>query len=130
MTATKLDKILANIGEDGNLTPYFEALLTTLLIVPIDPESASEIEEEADPFLLENDGMIFIPVFDTFDRFKEWVKEFGEDIKYLQVKGAEFFDAIDLEDEVHVVVNHMTDSEEILYPENIQWIQEREQEEE
>ncbi len=126
--STKLDKILETIGEDGNLAPYFEALMDTLLIVPIDPESESEIEEEADPFVLESDGMIFIPVFDTLDRFKEWVKEFGEDIKYLQVKGAEFFHAIDLEDEVHVVVNHLTDYEEILYPENIQWIQEQEQE--
>ena len=124
---SKLDKVLQSVGEDGNLTPYFEELMTTTLIVPIDPESESEIEEEADPFVLETDGMIFIPVFDTLDKFKAWAKEFGEDIKYLQVEGTEFFNAIDLEqDEVHVVVNHLTEFEEILYPENIQWIQEAE----
>jgi SseB protein N-terminal domain len=125
--STKLDKILESVGEDGNLAPYFEELMSTTLIVPIDPESESEIEEEADPFVLEVEDMVFIPVFDTLDRFKAWVKDFGQDIKYLQLEGTEFFNAIDLDqDEVHVVVNHLTDYEEIIYPENIQWIQEQE----
>ena len=124
--ATKLDKVLNSIGEDGDLTPYFEELVKTNLFVPIDPESDPEEEgEEFDPFILQSDDMIFIPVFDTLDRFKDWAKGFGEEIRYLQVEGQEFFDAIDLDgEEVHVVVNHMTETEEMLYPENIQWIQE------
>jgi hypothetical protein len=122
--ATKLDKILAGVGEDGDLTPYLEALMETTLIVPIDPESDSQIGEEADTFLLENDGMVFIPVFDTLDRFKAWAKDFGEEIKYIQVEGEEFFNAIDLHDEVHVVINHLDENEEIIYPENILWMQE------
>ena len=124
---TKLDKILQAIGEDGDLSPYFDELVKTVLFIPIDPESDPEEEsDEFDPFILKSDDMIFIPVFDTLDRFKEWAKEFGEEIRYLRVEGSEFFNAIDLEsEEVHVVVNHLTDSEEMLYPENIQWIQEK-----
>jgi hypothetical protein len=36
---TELDKILKSIGDDGDLTPYFEALVKTELFIPIDPES-------------------------------------------------------------------------------------------
>jgi len=127
---TPLDKILKSIGEDGDLSPYFEALMKTELFIPIDPESDPEEEsDEFDPFILQSEDMVFIPVFDSLPRFKQWAKDFGEEIRYLQVEGAEFFNAIDLDgDEVHIVVNHMTEVEEMLYPENIQWIQEQSQE--
>lgn len=120
---TPLDKILNSIGEDGDLSPYFEELVNTTLIIPLDPEAPMEEEGAIDPFILENEGMQFIPVFDTVERFEEWAEELGEELSSMEVLGEEFFVAIELQDNLHIVVNHLTDYEEILYPENIQWIQ-------
>ena len=129
MAKTKLDKILEKIGEDGNLAPYFEELMNTTLIIPLDPEGGPEEGEEdeegsVDPFILENDGMQFIPVFDTVERFEAWAEGFGEELSSIEVIGEEFINAIELQDDLHIVVNHLTDYEEIIYPENIQWMQE------
>lgn len=125
---TPLDKILQQVGEDGNLAPYFSALMDTKLVVPRDSLAGNDDEDEADDeefgtFMLENEGMQFIPVFDDVIRFKDWAEKFPEAISYVEIPGREFFDALEIHDELHVVVNHMHDSEEILYPENIQWIQ-------
>lgn len=122
---TKLDKILDSIGEDGNLAPYFEALLQATLIVPLDPEAESVDEESVDPFILENDGMQFIPVFDSVERFEEWAEGFDEELSSIEVLGEDFIAAIELQDDLHIVVNHLTEYEEIIYPENIQWMQEQ-----
>jgi len=126
MAKTKLDKILEKIGEDGNLAPYFEELMNTTLIIPLDPEGGGEDDEEGDidPFILENDGMQFIPVFDTVERFEEWAEAFNEELSSIEVLGEEFINAIELQDDLHIVVNHLTEYEEIIYPENIQWMQE------
>lgn len=121
--ASKLDQILDEIGEDGNLAPYFEELASTTLVIPLDPDAEQVDDETLDPFILENDGMQFIPVFDSVDRFEEWAEEFEEEFSSIEVLGEEFFMAIEVQDNLHIVVNHLTDYEEILYPENIQWIQ-------
>lgn len=125
MAVTKLDKVLDSIGEDGNLTPYFEALMTTTLIVPLDPENDSAQEDEIDPMILGKDGMEFIPMFDSVERFEEWAEEFDDEISSIEVLGVDFFEALDLHEELHIVINHLTDYEEIIYPENIIWIKDQ-----
>lgn len=122
---TALDKVIGSLAKDENIAPLLEAMISCELVVPIAGEGVQD-ETLFTPLLLNLEGIHYIPVFDTLERFHGWTEIISEEllaeIKPRQLNGALFFSGIKSGAPVHVVLNPHLKQRQFIFPGNITWI--------
>jgi hypothetical protein len=88
---TELDNIIANAyqsaGKKDDTNKVYLTFLQTLLYLPVKKETNPTPEEPFSPLFTKIENNIYMPVFDTVERLKQWANEAIEQMDYVELSG-------------------------------------------
>jgi hypothetical protein len=119
---TELDNIIAkayqNEGKKEDVNKVYLTFLQTLLYVPVRKELNTKISDESfSPLFTKIENNIYMPVFDTLDRLKNWAKDAILEMDYVELSGHDVIFGIN--PEVYLCLNVGTDLYKEFSPDEV-----------
>jgi len=124
---TPLDQALENAKQEQSKGDVFYNLfLNTAVFIPTHdaPTSSetsrrSQLGETFQPYVVVNNGIPYLPIFDTYDRLTTWAER--HEMAYVQMSAHALIRS-SLEPRLHLALNVGTPHTKVFVPEEISWL--------
>lgn len=114
-----LDQAYADALEDAQKgLAYYNLLLNSELFIPVhsaEKENPNTTGGTFEPILMKPDGVLFLIVFDSLERLRQWG---NDEIAYVSMSGRNLVEAVG--SDLHWALNVETDHRKIFVPEELQ----------
>ena len=125
---TELDKaLIAAQGDQAQANTFYNLFLNSDVFIPTydaatTTESRMRRSQEGEsftPIVVENEGIPFLPIFDTLERLQTWAQ--GREITYIQMPAHALIRS-SLDPRLHIVLNVGTPHFKEFVPDELNWL--------
>jgi len=117
---TPLDKVFAAVLEGKKRIDDFYALfLNTDIHIPTNKPEGSQEGEEFVPLVVKNEGITFLPIFDRYERLKDWAG--GKDIAHVQMSAHALIHS-SLDPKIHLFLNPGNEYSKEFMSDELAWL--------